>query len=71
MVSNFKVTLRRKSYSHFLISIENLFARQKIVGRIFLEGEKHVSHSLEVLGSQTGIPEGLKKKSEISEAKRD
>ena len=32
-------------------------------------GEKqHVSHSLEVLGSQTGIPEGLKKL-EIPEAR--
>ena len=32
------------------------------MSRIFLEGEKaQVSHSVEVLGSQTGIPKGLKK----------
>jgi len=32
------------------------------VSRIFLEGEKaQVSHSVEVLGGQTGIPKGLKK----------
>jgi len=32
------------------------------VSRIFLEGEKEqVSHLVEVLGSQTGIPEGMKK----------
>jgi len=35
----------------------------KIVNRIILQGEKvQVSRSLEVLGSQTGIPKGLKKK---------
>ena len=35
----------------------------KIVNRIILEGEKvQVSCLLEVLGSRTGIPKGLKKK---------
>ena len=48
-----------------------MFAWLIIIVTIFLEGggEAQVSHSLDVLGSQTGIPKGLKK-SEIAKGRR-
>ena len=44
VVSNFKITIKRESYGRVLLNVDKLellSASQKIVNRIFLEGEKH------------------------------
>ena len=43
VVSNFKITIKRESYRRVLLNVDKLellSAPQKIVSRIFLEGEK-------------------------------
>ena len=57
------MTIRRSSYGVLtLTNLSCMVVWPKIVNRIILQGEKvQVSRLLEVLGSRTGIPKGLKK----------
>ena len=65
VVSSLKITLIRNSYGVLtLTKLSCLIVWPKIVNRNYLAGEK-VSRSLEVLGSRTRIPKGLKKKRKI------
>ena len=58
-----KITLRRSIYGVLtLTNLSCMVVGPKIVNRIILQEKKvQVSRSLEVLGSRTGIPKGLKK----------